>query len=323
MNATLPLAELSRFDEGLRSERTRGLFPPPGRLRLQVATPRQREMIYQLRHEIYAQELGQHPLNPRGRLTDALDEFNHYLVALLDGELAGFISVTPPGRDRYSLDKYVARERLPFAFDAQLYEVRLLTVIKPHRGRPVAAALMYAAFRWVEAHGGTRLIAIGRREVLSVYLKAGLQPVGLTIQSGAVTFEVLHTTTAALRAGLERFDGMLDKLERQIDWRLEFSFHQPAPCFHGGAFFAAIGDEFDALDRRHAIVNADVLDAWFPPAPNVTATLSAHLPWLLQTSPPTGCEGLVRAIARARGVAPASVLSGAGSSALIFLAFGR
>ena len=72
MNATFPLSEPSRFDEGLRSARTRGLFPPPGRLRLQVATPRQREMIYQLRHEVYAQELGQHPLNSYSRLTDAL-----------------------------------------------------------------------------------------------------------------------------------------------------------------------------------------------------------------------------------------------------------
>jgi hypothetical protein len=39
-----------------------------------------------------------------------------------------------------------------------------------------------------------------------------------------------------------------------------------APCFHGGAFFEAIGDRFDRLERRHDIINADVLDAWFPPA---------------------------------------------------------
>src|SRR5262249_38231390 len=71
---------------------------------------------------------------------------------------------------------------------------------------------------------------------------------------------------------------------------------------------------------RHRIINADVLDAWFPPSPRVIKALQEALPWLLRTSPPTGCEGMVRAIARARGVAPENILPGAGSSDLIFLA---
>ena len=94
-----------------------------------------------------------------------------------------------------------------------------------------------------------------------------------------------------------------------------------AVCYHGGAFFDAIGNEFDSLDTYREIINADVLDAWFPPAPGVTATLQEHLPWLLRTSPPTGSEGLTRCIAGARGVEPGCVLAGAGSSDLIFLAF--
>lgn len=93
------------------------------------------------------------------------------------------------------------------------------------------------------------------------------------------------------------------------------------PCFHGGAFFEGIGDGFESLERRHEIINADVLDAWFPPSPQVEETLREHLPWLLRTSPPTGCEGLLRAIAKARGVDGASLLPGAGSSDLIFRAF--
>jgi histidinol-phosphate/aromatic aminotransferase/cobyric acid decarboxylase-like protein len=48
--------------------------------------------------------------------------------------------------------------------------------------------------------------------------------------------------------------------------------------------------------------------------------LQEYLPWLLHTSPPTGCEGLIEAIAHARGVAPDNVLPGAGSSDLIFRA---
>jgi histidinol-phosphate/aromatic aminotransferase/cobyric acid decarboxylase-like protein len=68
------------------------------------------------------------------------------------------------------------------------------------------------------------------------------------------------------------------------------------------------------------VINADVLDAWFPPSPRAVRALADHLEWTLRTSPPTGCEGLVRAIARERGIPPAGVLPGAGSSDLLFLA---
>uniref|UniRef100_A0A832I4R6 Aminotransferase n=1 Tax=Eiseniibacteriota bacterium TaxID=2212470 RepID=A0A832I4R6_UNCEI len=92
-------------------------------------------------------------------------------------------------------------------------------------------------------------------------------------------------------------------------------------CFHGGAFFEAIGDGFESLERRHRVINADVLDAWFPPAPEVLTALREHLDWAVRTSPPTHAEGLRRAVARARGVPEECVVVGAGSSDLIFRAF--
>ncbi len=91
-------------------------------------------------------------------------------------------------------------------------------------------------------------------------------------------------------------------------------------CYHGGAFFEAIGERFDALERRGRIIAADVLDAWYPPAPAVVETLRAHLDWIVRTSPPTNCTGLVHAIAEARYVPKDSVVVGGGSSDLIFLA---
>ena len=64
-----------------------------------------------------------------------------------------------------------------------------------------------------------------------------------------------------------------------------------------------------------------MLDAWFPPAPAVLSTIRDHLDWLIRTSPPTGCEGLIETISRVRGVPISNILTGAGSSDLIFLAF--
>lgn len=94
-------------------------------------------------------------------------------------------------------------------------------------------------------------------------------------------------------------------------------------CYHGGAFFDAVGDEFDALDRLTTVISADVLDAWFPPSPRVLTAMYAYLPLLVRTSPPTSCAGLARAIARVQGVDSGNILCGGGSSDLIFLALTR
>jgi histidinol-phosphate/aromatic aminotransferase/cobyric acid decarboxylase-like protein len=295
------------------------------RFEVGIATADEREAIYRLRHDVYAAEIGQHQVNDRGSLTDALDDVNLYLVARCGGEVAGFVSLTPPtGPDvRYSIDKYFTRAEMPFPVDGNLFEVRLLTVRRAFRGTKLAALLMYAGFRWIESHGGTHVAAIGRREVLSVYLKAGLVDSGKTVQSGAVQYTLLHATVAALRSGLEAGSVPLDMLERDIQWTLDIPLRKPATCFHGGAFFEAIGARFDRLDTASHIINADVLDAWFPPAPEVLRALEAHLPWLLRTSPPTACEGLVETIVATRGVSPANILVGAGSSDLIFRALPR
>ena len=89
-----------------------------------------RAAFYAARHEVYAVELGQHPPNSAGSLSDPLDNYNVYIKATVDDCIVGFVSITPPGH-RYSVDKYFAREDFPFPFDAALYEVRLLQPLCP------------------------------------------------------------------------------------------------------------------------------------------------------------------------------------------------
>jgi histidinol-phosphate/aromatic aminotransferase/cobyric acid decarboxylase-like protein len=94
-------------------------------------------------------------------------------------------------------------------------------------------------------------------------------------------------------------------------------------AFHGGKSFEAIGEDFRHLDRAGQVINADVLDAWFDPSPRVLSTLQHHLPFVIRTSPPVYSRGLVAAIARARGIPSDCILTGAGSSDLIFTCLPR
>lgn len=295
------------------------------RLTVRLAVPADRDAIYRIRHDVYAREIGQHATNPGSRLRDALDDYNEYIVAL-DGEtIVGFVSITPPGRGSFSLDKYLPRGEWPWPADERLFEVRLLTVVEQYRQSWAAGLLMYAALRWVAGQGGTRIVAIGRREVVELYARVGMKRLGRHFQSGQVQYELLAVDVADVERDLDQFARHLQKLGRTMDWELNVPFLRPraAACYHGGASFDAIGPDFATLQRRHEIINADVLDAWFPPAPGVLAALRENLDWVLRTSPPTNCDGLIAAIARVRGVPERSLIAGGGSSDLIFQAFTR
>lgn len=89
-------------------------------------------------------------------------------------------------------------------------------------------------------------------------------------------------------------------------------------AYHGGEFFSAIGDDFSNLSRSRKIISADVLDAWYNPAPNVVKKLKKNLVFSIKTSPPNHSEGLVREIAKSRGIASGNVIIGGGSSDVIF-----
>ena len=191
-----------------------------GRLAIALATDRDREDIHRICHEIYSRELRQQGEDPHELLSDPLDALNACIVASRDGEITGFVGITPPGQ-RYSIEEHLSLADLPFPIDDGLYEVRWLAVVEPYRGRGIATLLMYAALRWVEDHGGRRIIAIGRSEVEGVYLKAGLQPLVRRVRAGAVTFELMTATVEALRLRADCRIQLLARLVRSADWRLD------------------------------------------------------------------------------------------------------
>ncbi|MGX1885800.1 aminotransferase class I/II-fold pyridoxal phosphate-dependent enzyme [Streptomyces sp. NPDC055287] len=294
-------------------------------LSLRSATTGDLSWIHALRHRVYAEELGQQLPNAEGRLVDGLDGDNVYLVAARCADRVGFVSVTPPWAGRYGLDKYLTRAELPLLDESDVFEVRLLTVEPDERTGAAGALLMYAALRWIASRGGRRVVAMGRADLVGMYRAAGLRPVGRTVRSGLVDFEVLTGEVAELsRGSAGRHAATLTRLAAGVDWRLDAPFApRPDGCEHGGASFTAIGADFRTLERRHELVGADVLDAWFPPAPGARAVLTEDAGWVSRTSPPTGAEGLLAELAAVRGLPPETLAVGAGSSDLIFRAFGR
>src|SRR6266568_196506 len=223
---SIPLGMVSRSATGLAADKTGEELVMPSRttrskrIRISLATERDRRTIYGLRHDVYATEIGQHKENAQKQIHDALDQKNVYIVARVGDQISGFISVTPPQTGAYSLDKYLRRDELPFDVDEGTYEIRILTVLPAHRGTATTLLLMYASLRWVEAHGGTRIVSLGRREIRGLYVKAGLLPLGRDFRSGSVEFVLMSERVKTIRDRLTDYEGLLDRMENIAEWDL-------------------------------------------------------------------------------------------------------
>src|SRR2546428_140732 len=82
-----------------------------------------------------------------------------------------------------------------------------------HRGNQLAMLLMYAAFRWVEAHGGTHVVAIGRNEVLELYHRVGLQSFGLQTKAGTVVYDLMHAEVGEMQSRVKQFSALFEQIE--------------------------------------------------------------------------------------------------------------
>ncbi|MFT5233867.1 MAG: histidinol-phosphate/aromatic aminotransferase/cobyric acid decarboxylase-like protein [Candidatus Krumholzibacteriia bacterium] len=89
-------------------------------------------------------------------------------------------------------------------------------------------------------------------------------------------------------------------------------------CFHGGQLFCSVGQDFSRLRNRDLSYAADVLDAWYPPAPAVIETLKSHLPWTCRTSPPPSNLNIISLISSEYQLGAEQIVLGHGSSDLIY-----
>lgn len=291
---------------------------------VKLATPSDLPSIFRLRHQVYADELGQHATNSDGYLRDAIDEHNLYLTVKKGNRLVGFISITPTGAPKFAIEKYLDRNEYS-QFDWQsICELRLLTVCPTERRGPVASILIYSAARWLQEHGATLCIGMGRREIMKLYQRLGFSDLGTEIKSGQVEYRLMRLDRKDMDNSIERHTKWRRIMKSRIDWNLDFPFDpntDQGSCYHGGASIKRMGCDVDRLEAQTQVINADVLDAWFNPSPGAEAILRDHLLWMVRTSPPTNAEEIRLKIAESRGIPYPSVVTGAGSSDLIFRAF--
>jgi histidinol-phosphate/aromatic aminotransferase/cobyric acid decarboxylase-like protein len=95
-----------------------------------------------------------------------------------------------------------------------------------------------------------------------------------------------------------------------IEWKLPFPILQPVPCQHGNG----------SIETHTRIIRADVLDAWYPPSPDVLRVLKDVKALDIQKTPGEA-DSLKAALSFERTVPQSNIIVGPGSSALMYTVF--
>lgn len=290
----MSMAEILRFD-----------YPLPQDERIHAIW----DQISAMRHDVYADELHQYDPNSMGKIEDP---GRHFIACVEGDDLAGYISLNPPGSKPFRLTTYFSGEALDrtvFAMcedpEASTFEVRGLTVASAHRGRNLAFRLMRHALEFVIERGGVDIVAMGHSSVVKLYENNGMRVFhDESVTHGETVYFPMHMNVVATATGFA------EKIKADVEEE-----HGDDACYHGGQSWEASKFDFDVRD---SLIVADVLDSPFPPCPEALTVIREHLERCCQESPPTQCEELIETIAEVRKVPSSHVAVSSGSSSLMF-----
>jgi predicted GNAT family N-acyltransferase len=168
---------------------------------IRIANAQDWDAIARLNHDTFALELGQYTPNEQGRLIDRQHETNLYIVAYVQDELAGMLSITRPSTAPFSTLKRMAvvseemQRNLP-----KTAEIRLLAVKPAQRGQGLFAHLMLAAIKTCYQHGIDRVLISAIANRVETYAFMGFQAIAEPVVEGKAVYVPMIITRQTLEA---------------------------------------------------------------------------------------------------------------------------
>lgn len=164
------------------------------------------EQIHRLNYATFVEEIPQHHPTAEKRLVDKFHAENTYLIALVDGELAGMLAV---------------RDRRPFSLDAKLpdldahlppgrriCELRLLAIEPSHRklrgGRILQGIVELLRVYGFKKHYNLAVIS-GTTRQLKLYRHMGFVPFGPLVGTADAPYQPMYLTLEAFKENAKSY----------------------------------------------------------------------------------------------------------------------
>ena len=171
------------------------LFQP---LVYKVATePHEFELIHELNHRTFVEEIPQHRGNTGRRLVDRFHAENTYVVCMAASELVGMVAVR--GQRPFSLDHKLAELDGYLPRGRRACEIRLLAVEPRYRKTSVFAGLVLRLVQLARARGFDLALISGTVRQLKLYRHLGFEPFGPRVGTPGAEYQPMMLM-------LERFE---------------------------------------------------------------------------------------------------------------------
>lgn len=168
---------------------------------IRIANAQDWDAIARLNHDTFAVELGQYTPNEQGRMTDRRHDTNIYLVAYVQDELAGMLSITLPSTAPFSTLKRMAVVSAEIQHNLhKTAEIRLLAVKPAYRGQGLFAHLMLAAIKTCYQHGIDRVLISAIANRVATYTFMGFQAIADPVVEGKAVYVPMIITRQTLEA---------------------------------------------------------------------------------------------------------------------------
>lgn len=148
------------------------------------------DLIHQLNHTIFAEEIPQHEKRENHRLVDQFHEKNTYIIALLGEEVVGMICYNaerPFSLDRKleNLDQYLPQHQ-------KLVEVRLFAVVSHKRKQGISVTLLKTLIRDLIVKGFDLGVISATTRELKLYNNMGATAFGPLVGTPEVPYQPMY-----------------------------------------------------------------------------------------------------------------------------------
>lgn len=170
------------------------------------ASPDDFDAIRRLNHRTFAEELGQHAVQPDGLLEDRFESRARYFLAFQGEQLMGMICAM---QDRpFSVESRLADLSVLDEWPEPRVEIRLLAIEPEHRHGLVMAGLIGRLMKDVSAAGVRTMLISGVSTRVSMYERMGFAALGPPVESGRASYVPMAARIDRLpdaaRRGLDR-----------------------------------------------------------------------------------------------------------------------
>ena len=153
--------------------------------------------IRRLNYATFVEEIPQHEPRPSRMLTDRFDDENRYYVACRGRRVLGMVAVreTRP----WSLDAKLADVDSLLPAGVRFCEVRLLAIVRQHRGGMILKGLVQAVTRDARRRGITGVVISGTTRQLRLYERLGFAPFGPLVGREGAWYQPMYLTADSFR----------------------------------------------------------------------------------------------------------------------------